>query len=230
MARLIAADPESYPFSVAGLVLIDSPYHIARSKVTVPTSKPEIVGLPLLVQRSFDNCEIMLRNWDLPSWGTGDKGGGTDVKFSMAGDSFTLPKGQVLRKPVGSSPHDNKWETMTVRTYEGHTSSDTSSGGGAVGSPPPAVLLRCVKHAKSKPSAEHGQETPSCLVDLFRDEKLLGWEARYPDFIKAVIDVDADHYNLFSMADTVGLERVSAQVLKALEVVDALQKARRQAK
>jgi hypothetical protein len=68
------------------------------------------------------------------------------------------------------------------------------------------------------------------LVDLFRDEKLLGWEARYPDFIKAVIDVDADHYNLFSMADTVGLERVSAQVLKALEVVDALQKARRQAK
>lgn len=234
MARVIASDPASYSISVAGLLIIDSPYHIARSKITVPTSKAELPGLPALVEKSFDNCDDMLQDWDLPSWDSPDGGGGcTDAQFTVGGKTFRVPNGEVLRKPANSDPLDNNWETVAVKPYKMDPRSNTP-GTGAAGSPPPAVLLRCIKRAKPKSNLGdrhglsqgqgqgHNGDTPGCLVDLFRHETLLGWEARYPDFIKAVIDVDADHYNLFERTDTVGLERVTAQILKALEILDSM--------
>ncbi|KAG8410084.1 hypothetical protein J3458_019152 [Metarhizium acridum] len=222
MARAIAANPGAYPISVAGLLIIDSPYHIARSKIAVPTSKPELTGIPPLVRKSFSNCDDMLQHWDLPLWDTSDSDASTDVKLTVAGETLAVRKGEVLHKPVGS---DSKWQTIAVKTYVKDAQADIS-GSVAGGSPPPAVLLRCVKRAKPEPnhvsSGESQDVAPPCLVDLFRDEKLLGWEARYPEFIKAVIDVDADHYNLFDRNNTVGLETVTAQLAKGLEVLDAL--------
>lgn len=227
MARAIAANPGAYPISVAGLLIIDSPYHIARSKITVPTSKPELAGIPPLVQKSFDNCDDMLQHWDLPWWDTSDSDASTDVKFTVAGETFAIQKGEVLHKPVGS---DGKWQTTTVKTYVKDAQTDIS-GSVAGGSPPPAVLLRCIKRAKPEPnrvsSGKSQDAAPPCLVDLFRDEKLLGWEARYPSFIKAVIDVDADHYNLFDRNNTVGVETVTAQLVQGLEVLDALHEERK---
>ncbi|TWU75829.1 hypothetical protein ED733_004870 [Metarhizium rileyi] len=219
MARVIAANPGAYPMSIAGLLIIDSPYHIARSKIAVPTSKAEFSGLPPLVQKSFDNCDDMLQYWDLPSWDGVNSGGSTDVKFTMAGKTFAVRKGEVLHKTVDSDPYDNQWQTMAVKPYASNADTDTSG-------PPPGVLLRCIKRAKPKPphgSSSSGQNAmPACLVDYYRDERLLGWEARYPDFIKAVIDVNADHYNLFDRTNTAGMEKVTAQLAKGLEVLDAL--------
>ncbi|KAG6011488.1 hypothetical protein E4U41_005497, partial [Claviceps citrina] len=53
-------------------------------------------------------------------------------------------------------------------------------------------------------------------------EKLLGWQGRYPDFIKAVIDVDADHYGLFDRTDVERMADVTARVGWGLEVLDGL--------
>ncbi|KHN99804.1 Esterase-like protein [Metarhizium album ARSEF 1941] len=229
VARVIATSPGTYPFSVAGLLIIDSPYHVARSKITVPTSKPELAGLPPRVQKSFSNCDDMLQHWDLPPWEASPSDAGAEAKFTVAGEAFAVRKGEVLHKPVGSDVHDDKWQTISVQTYVGDAQLDTWRTG-AGGSPPPAVLMRCIKRAKPKQSnGSNGRSevaaAPPCLVDLFRDEKLLGWEARHPDFIKAVIDVDADHYNLFDRTNTTGLETVTAQLVTALDVLDALNEA-----
>lgn len=217
MARIIAADPGAYPISVAGLLIIDSPYHIARSKVTEPTSKAELVGLPPLVQTSFDNCDDMLQHWDLPSWNPGNGG---STKFTLANKPFILQPGQVLRKTGDADPHDNQWETIKVKSYENETQLDTSDK--APVGPPLGVLIRCTKRAKPKSTLGDGQDTHSCLVDIFRDEKLLGWEGRHPEFFKAVIDVDTDHYKIFDRADAKGLEKVTAILVKGLEVLDAI--------
>jgi hypothetical protein len=57
-------------------------------------------------------------------------------------------------------------------------------------------MVRCVQPT---PTAEGSSSL--CLIDMFRDEMLLGWEGNYSDFIKVVIDVDSDHYNVFSIYD-----------------------------
>lgn len=183
MARMLA-DDRSSNLSIAGLLIIDSPYHIARSKLTVPTTDTQIDGLPDLVQKAFDNCDIMLEHWDLPSW-DGPACGGKDVKVGVAGRSFTLKPGSVLYKPV-----DGAWKPITTRTYNHETAVDEPKA------PPPGVMVRCTRPIE-KPE---GARDP-CLIDLYRDETLLGWEGNHADFIKAVIDVDADHYNVFDKYD-----------------------------
>lgn len=216
MARIIAADPAAYPISVAGLLIIDSPYHIARSKVTAPTSKADLAGLPPLVQTSFDNCDDMLQHWDLPSWNPANGG---NTKFILANKPLTLQPGEVLRKTAQDDPNDNQWQTMKLKPYEEDALPRTSET--APSGPPPGVLIRCTKRAKPK-STPGGEDAHLCLVDLFRDEKLLGWEGRHPEFFKAVIDVDTDHYNLFDRTNTKELEKVTATLAKGLQVLDAV--------
>lgn len=62
--------------------------------------------------------------------------------------------------------------------------------------PPPAVLIRC-----TRPADVVGVEAKPCLIDIFRQDRLLGWEEGYPQFIKAVLDMDDTHYSLFDKHD-----------------------------
>ena len=185
MARMLAEDPSS-KLSIAGFLIIDSPHHIARSKLAVPTSDTELVGIPDLVQKSFDNCDIMLEHWDLPSW-DGPACGGREVTIGVAGSRFALEPGSVLYKPV-----DGVWKPIPVREYKHEHPVDEPRA------PPPGVMIRC-----TRPTEKPKGATDVCLIDLHRHETLLGWEGRHADFIKAVIDVDADHYNVFDKYDQI---------------------------
>lgn len=184
MARILA-DNISSNITVAGLLIIDTTYHqtlpetrtvnspeIARNKDS--TFLPE--GLSEATRKSFGACGLLLDNWELPKW-DGPSFRGKGVQVSIADRSHLLEHGIVLHKPVAGS-----WATIDTATYHQSESTRQSIN------PPPAVAIRCT------------QPTPGSQ-DQHGDEKLLGWEGTYPDFIKAVIDVAAEHYTLFDHGD-----------------------------
>ncbi|UNI25041.1 hypothetical protein JDV02_010749 [Purpureocillium takamizusanense] len=210
MARMLADDP-STDLSIAGFLIIDSPYHLARAKIPTQTTKSKIDGIPPLVQKAFDNCDAMLQHWDLPSW---DAPSDTDAETELrvAGRSFTLQRGSVLYKAV-----DEDWKPLSVRRLEHY---EKAAEDKPVAAPPPGVMIRCTRHTQKADEAQPG--TP--LIDVFRDEKLLGWEGNHADFIKAVIDVDADHYGVFDKDDQPKMDNLTFQVNSGLEILDSLAK------
>ncbi|KAG6116123.1 hypothetical protein E4U13_002086 [Claviceps humidiphila] len=231
MAHQIAKNPERYPFSVAGLLLIDSPYHIARSKISQPHSKAPLGNVPDLVRTAFEHCDAMLQQWDLPRWSGTEGAQETDLEVS-GGQRFKLQRSEVLYKPATGGA--KTWSTIRTGTLTSTEVSTTEAPTTNVnvlnaasapedvvipGSPPPAVLIRCTQFAKRSP--EISSNYP-CLVDLNRNEKLLGWEGRYPEFIKAVIDVDADHYRLFDRTHMERMEDVTARLAWGMDILDAL--------
>lgn len=222
MAHMIALDPDAHPVSVAGILIIDSPYHIARSSITQPVSKARLTNIPDLVQKSFDNCDAMLRNWHLPRW-SGGEAREADY-FAVGGRDFKLGPSEVLHIPAAGGA--GTWSTISTEkqgTGSANASANASAGessGLAPGSPPPAVLVRCTRAAR--PVAEAQDVAAPCLVDLFRGERLLGWEGRYAEFIKAVVEVDADHYGLFNRADAARMDDVTARLGWGLEMLDGL--------
>lgn len=74
------------------------------------------------------------------------------------------------------------------------TRPNTESDAGTDLAPPPAVLLRCTQRAPS----ETASGAP-VRMDVFRDKLALGWDENYPEFIKAVIDVDSHHYGILEL-------------------------------
>ncbi|EOD47884.1 putative esterase-like protein [Neofusicoccum parvum UCRNP2] len=75
-------------------------------------------------------------------------------------------------------------------------------------------MLRCVDRVPAKDGSPH-----TCRVDLPRDDVVLGWAGAYPDFIKAVIDVDSHHYNIFDLAR---VKQVTAQINDALGILETM--------
>ncbi|KAJ6444872.1 Amt4 [Purpureocillium lavendulum] len=205
IARMLAEDP-SKKLSVAGFLIIDSPYHIARAKLTQKTTRSKIDGIPPLVQKAFDNCDVMLRHWDLPSW-DGPSDGGKETKLRAGGRGFTLQPGTVLHKPLNEA-----WKEVGVKQYQHESTVDKPIA------PPPGVMIRCTRHTQK---AEGAGPEPA-LIDIFRDETLLGWEGNHADFLKAVIDVDADHYGIFDRDDQSKMEALTSQVNAGLEILDSI--------
>ena len=64
--------------------------------------------------------------------------------------------------------------------------------------PPPALLVRCKRYVNNQENS-----SKVCLVDLHRHEMVLGWEDYHPGFIKAVVEVDGDHYSIFDINDSI---------------------------
>lgn len=182
------ADDVSSNITVAGFLIIDSPYHIPWSRIGPPPtafgSSELILGdFPDLVRKSFRNCHSLLADWQLPEWNA-PVCGGKKVKIDVAGRSFSLEQGAVLYKPV-----EGEWQTIKTRMYQ-HVEHPVEPR-----SPPPAVMIRCTQSVMIK----RGPNS----ADRFRTEKLLGWEGKYPDFIKATIDIDATHTDVFDQYDQV---------------------------
>ncbi len=177
------ADDKPSKIFVAGVVLIDSPYHIPWSKLSLSISEPDFDGIPDLVRKSIDNCDKLLNTWELPPW-DGPACEGKEVRFTVSGRSFSLQAGHVLYKPL-----QGEWRAMESRMFQ-HTETSQQPI-----SPPPAIMVRCVQRAPTRDMSSN-----PCRIDLLRDEPMLGWDGNHPDFIKAVIEVDADHFNIFHLA------------------------------
>ena len=58
--------------------------------------------------------------------------------------------------------------------------------------PPPGVLLRGLRRSETKSG-----QPEECTIDMFRDDELLGWGGRYPDFIKVTYDIGSAHFGIF---------------------------------
>lgn len=204
MARMLAAD-ESSNISIAGLLMIDSPFHASssKSKTFEESAKADVSGLPDLVRKSLDNCAKMLTVWDLPAWdGAAQDGRKVSVEVSRTAhgrkETVVIPAGHALHKSLrgevsvisavsnGANTHD-KIADVSVTPDSPETRKSQA--------PPPAVLLRCAEKAPSS------DPTKPARVDLFRDKVMLGWDESYLEFIKAVIDVDSHHYNIFDFSN-----------------------------
>ncbi|RYP76038.1 hypothetical protein DL769_003695 [Monosporascus sp. CRB-8-3] len=60
-------------------------------------------------------------------------------------------------------------------------------------------------------------------TDEFRDDPLLGWEQSYLSFIKAVLELDSDHYGIFNKYNRKHMQHVTSQVKAALEILESLE-------
>lgn len=198
MAHLLAHDEayENEKIFVAGLLLIDSPFQIPWCKWNA-VSEPLLPGLPALVRNCLDGCADLLDTWELPSWGsTAWKGRETEFVFNHK--KFKIPPRHVYHKPlhgiglvvsVAQSP-----EMIISDQNAADKDSQTSYPPPPSLSPPTSVLLRCTEKVPSKESNGH-----AVRVDRFRDTTMLNWDTNYPEFIKAVIDVESHHYNIFDL-------------------------------
>lgn len=194
IARILADEP-SPRFSVAGIVLADTPFHLSRDLPDGATSEPDLAHLPDLVRKSLEICSDMMKEWELPLWGRPALDGRT-VRLSVGfGQTFDVEDGSILHKSlddfwrcVQSEPFRQEQDSGNLRaSIEGDDEEENDSD-----APPPAVLLRCVEYAPTIP----GSDTPAS-VDMYRDQLFLGWDGSYPNFIKASLDTGAQHYNLF---------------------------------
>lgn len=194
MARMLAED-DSANISVAGMLIIDSPFHIPLSKLSLATSQASLPGLPDLVRKSLDNCVGLLKDWSLPDWDA-PAYNGQDVQINITQTSnrrkedVSIPSGHVLYKPL----QGEATVTSTAKKSEQTEPPQPETSIGKAHVLPPAVLLRCVKHASSSDPSKPAR------IDLFREKMMLGWDENYLEFIKAVIDVDSNHYNIFEFS------------------------------
>lgn len=197
MARMLASD-DTTTIHVTGILMIDSPVHVPWSKLPVSSARTDLSHLPELVRKSLDNCGPMLKTWELPTWNEAAlKARPACIKFRQPGpgkEEVTVPSGHVWYSPLHGSPslrpvaqlqHDDK------TGQDGSVSIPPSKHGLL---PPPAVLLRCVDRTVSMDPSKPAR------VDIFRDSTMLGWDENYPEFIKAVVDVDSHHFNIFDFS------------------------------
>ena len=184
---------------VAGLLLVDSPFIPGPNfRQSVTTSAPRLPDFPPKVKQMLAYCDTLLDSYTHPRWDS-HANDGDDVTFEINRRSYCVGPGTVLRKPLNAD-----WTAVRTNPQpsSGYFSSSTQSSSSddsnrSVLAPPSGVLLRCVKHTESL----DGGSDP-CLADVQRDDPLLGWETAYPSFIKAVVDVESNHYTAFNRYDT----------------------------
>lgn len=193
IARLLASDATPR-ITIAGLVLMDSPFHIPWSELpTTALSEPDLGSFPELVRKSLEQCHQLLDTWELPAW-EGPACNGQEVYVTVDDREFCLLLGQVLYKSLRG-----EWDVREARVFD-YADTDTDLETALRNdhrrpplAPPPGIIMRCVKRSTTRDVSD----TKPCRVDLHREKSVLGWDGNYPDFIKAVIDVDSDHFGMF---------------------------------
>lgn len=176
---------------------MDSPFHIPWSKLqSVTVAEPSFASFPELVQKSLEQCHQLLDMWELPTW-EGPTCNGQEVYVALNERDFSVGPEQVLYKPL-----KGEWTVREAKVFNHEINSDTdtdSESGHHSGfsrphlTPPPGIMMRCIKRSAKRDMAD----TKPCRVDLYRENGILGWDGNYPDFIKAVVDVDSDHFGMF---------------------------------
>lgn len=192
---MIADDPTAL-FQVVGTVLIDSPFHIPTSVLSEPVQEPDLGDLPDLVKTCFHHCTDYLEFWDLPTY-TAPTMGGKLVTTWAGGRSHDIAPNQILHLGV-----DGKWTKREVKTFEFPETTDKKKV-----APPPGVLLRALKRTPRPEGAP-----VDCTIDWFRDEELFGWEGRYPEFLKASMDIDSAHFDMFEKLNDQRVSRTRSSV------------------
>lgn len=188
IARFLAEDSEA-KIKILGIVMMDTPYHTPYRQEEGPTDDPLIENIPEAVQKCFDRCDEMLENWEVPKW---DRPAcdGKIVFFGVDGRRHSVPPGKVLYKPF-----NGVWSPIEVPQYkpledpepEGESRSQKTSL-----TTPPTVLLRC-----TEPMPLPEGRTQPFIIDKYRNDRTLGWSGSTSEFIRAVIDVHSNHYEMF---------------------------------
>ncbi|KAH6613208.1 Alpha/Beta hydrolase protein [Boeremia exigua] len=194
-------------FSVAGILLVDSPYHTPMSKLPPHAPDPNFQHLPELVRKSFENYDVLLDKWELPPW-TAPALEGKTIRCSAGGKTFMVANGRILYKPLGKG-----WEDVKMQSFEHGTSTLERCI-----ELPPAALIRC---AQAIPT-DTDSKMP-CFVDRFRHETLLGWDSNFPSFIKAAVDTNTHHFNIFdaNINFIAQFKPLTIQLNECLEVLDS---------
>lgn len=138
----------------------------------------------MTVTKAF-NTEDILEDWELPQWDL-PACKGNKVHIQVSNTNFTLESGTILHKPLNES-----WKITPIRKSQNQETHNKAVA------PPPCAMLRCIRRVPVR-EEEHCEP---CFIDKFRDETLLGWETNHVDFIKAIIDVDSNHYSVFNIYD-----------------------------
>ncbi|KAL7934554.1 alpha/beta-hydrolase [Trichoderma chlorosporum] len=208
VARFLAEDPEA-TIKVLGIVMVDTPYHIPYNQLEGLTDDPVLEDIPEAVQKCFERCDEMLDAWEVPKW-DGPTCNGKIVFFGVGGRRHSVAPGKVLYKPFQET-----WSPIEVPEY--NKLSDEWLPEKASITPPPTVLLRATQFM---PLPE-GRTEPY-IIDKFREDPTLGWSGNHPDFIKAVLDVNSNHYAMFDRDNNAQIKDITAQLNFALEILDSI--------
>lgn len=202
VARFLAEDPEA-TIKVLGIVMMDAPHHIPRNLVEGSIDDPVIPNIPKLVQKCFDRCDEMLDNWEVPKW-DGPTCDGKIVFFGVGGRRYSVSPGRVLYKPF-----EGTWSQVEVPQYDQPSEESQPDEGSQAQktsiASPPTVLIR----ATQPMSLPEGRTEPY-LIDKHRSDRTLGWSGKYPDFIKAVLDVNSNHYDMFLNTNQAQVRRTTS--------------------
>lgn len=192
IARFLAEDSEA-KIKVVGIVMMDTPYHMPYNQDEGPTDDPVIEGIPEPVQKCFDRCDEMLEDWEVPKW-DGPACGSKILFFGFGGRRYSVPPGKVLYKPFQGT-----WSSMEVPQHkpsdELQPQQESQSEKVSI-VPPPTVLIR-----STQPMPLPEGRTELFKIDKYRNDHTLGWSGNTPEFIRAVIDVNSNHYGMFEKAD-----------------------------
>jgi hypothetical protein len=188
ITRFLAEDSEA-KIKVVGIVMMDTPYHSPYNQEEGPTDDPVIENIPEPVQKCFDRCDEMLDDWEVPKW-DGPACDGRAVFFGVGGRRYSVPPGKVLYKPFQGT-----WSSIEVPQYkpseESQPPQEPQSEKASI-VPPPTVLIRSIL-----PMPLPEGRTEPFIIDKYRSDHTLAWSGNAPEFIKAVIDVNSNHYEMF---------------------------------
>ncbi|PNP38374.1 hypothetical protein TGAMA5MH_09732 [Trichoderma gamsii] len=207
IARFLAEDPQA-KIKVLGIVMMDTPYHSPYSQEEGPTDDPVIENVPEAVQKCFDRCDEMLENWEAPKW---DRPAcdGKIVFFGVDGRRYSVPPGKVLYKPFNGI-----WSPIEVPQYKPLEESQSQNASLMT---PPTVLLRC-----TEPMPLPEGRTQPFIIDKYRNDRTLGWAGNTPEFIRAVVDVQSNHYEMFEKSHDTRIKDVTTRLNLALEILDSI--------
>jgi hypothetical protein len=202
--------------TVLGLLMIDIPMHIpwTMHPVVAPFRLPNNVRLPEGIRRCMDQTRDLIQSWQLPTWQPPpldeQRQPQRVVYTGFARRPIVISPGHVYYQPLtGSGTVIRLDEDSDSAPYltEGISKLNKAKSPGGPASPngtemttpigpPTAILIRCTELVPGPPSSSE-DPTRRVRIDLLRDSRSLGWHLHQPEFVAAVVDVEANHYNMF---------------------------------
>jgi hypothetical protein len=199
--------------TVLGLLMIDMPMHIPWNMhpTVAPFQLPD--NVPEGIRRCMGQTQGLIQDWKLPIWQPPpldeERQPQRVVYTGFARRPTVIPPGKVYYEPLaGSGTVIRLDEDSDTPSYliEGISECDKRKSGdpafsNAIGmtrptGPPTAVLIRCTELVPVSLSSSE-DSTRRVRIDLERDSRSLGWHLHQPEFVAAVVDVEANHYNMF---------------------------------